>query len=99
MNVETQFQVGQLANALFVPNAAVVRQASGEGVYVLEQERGLFGTRSQPVFRPIQTGLTVDSQTEVRSGLQGNERILITPPVAPTASPGGFGLPRPPRGS
>jgi HlyD family secretion protein len=98
MNVETQFQVGQLENAILVPNAAVVRQAETEGVYVLEQERGLFGTRRQPVFRPIQTGITVGSQTEVKSGLQGNEQILISPPTNP-ATPSGFSLPRPPRAS
>jgi HlyD family secretion protein len=98
MNVETQFQIGQLANAILVPNAAVVRQGEGEGVYVLEQQRGLFGNRQQSVFRPIQTGITVGSQTEVKSGLNGNEQILISPPTNPE-SPSGFSLPRPPRAS
>jgi HlyD family secretion protein len=97
MNVEAQFQIGQLDNAILVPNAAVVRQAESEGVYVLEQEQGWFGMRqSKPVFRPIQTGVTVGSQTEVKSGLQGNEQIFVSPPTNP-ASPSGFSFPRSPR--
>jgi HlyD family secretion protein len=97
MNVEAQFLIGQLDNAILVPNAAVVRQAESEGVYVLEQEQGWLGMRqSKPVFRPIQTGVTVGSQTEVKSGLQGNEQIFVSPPTNP-ASPSGFSFPRPPR--
>jgi HlyD family secretion protein len=88
MNVETEFAVGQLENALLLPNAAVVRQAEGTGVYILDRDR-------KPVFQPIQTGITAGSQTEVKSGLQGNEQVLLSPPAKAAAS-GGFGLPKPP---
>jgi HlyD family secretion protein len=88
MNVETEFAVGQLENALVLPNAAVVRQADGTGVYILDADR-------KPVFQPIQTGITAGSQTEVKSGLQGNEQVLLSPP-AKAAATGGFGLPKPP---
>jgi HlyD family secretion protein len=74
MNVEAQFAVGQLANALFVPNAAVVKQSQGSGVYILGQD-------GKSVFQPIQTGMTSGKQTEVKSGLQGGERILLSPPA------------------
>jgi HlyD family secretion protein len=74
MNVEAQFAVGQLANTLFVPNAAVVKQSQGSGVYVLGQD-------GKSVFQPIQTGMTSGKQTEVKSGLQGGERILLSPPA------------------
>ncbi len=88
MNVETDFAVGQLENALVLPNASVVRQAEGTGVYVLNIDR-------KPIFQPIQIGITVGNQTEVKSGLQGTERVLLSPPAKASGS-GGFGLPKPP---
>jgi HlyD family secretion protein len=88
MNVETEFEVGQLDNALVLPNASVVRQAEGTGVYVLNADR-------KPVFQPIQIGITAGSQTEVKSGLQGDEQVLLSPP-AKAAGGGGFGLPKAP---
>lgn len=88
LNVEAQFTVGQLTNVLVVPNAAVVKQGDGSGVYVLDSDNN-----SQ--FRPIQTGTTIGSQTEVKSGLQGNEQLLLTPPVKP-APKGGIQLPKAP---
>ncbi len=89
MNVEAEFEISQLENALLVPNAAVVRQAEGSGVYVLGDDR-------KPVFKPIETGITSGAQTEVKSGLQGNEQVLISPPTKPAAAPGGISLPKPP---
>jgi HlyD family secretion protein len=89
MNVDAEFAVGELANALFLPNAAIVRQATGTGVYVL-------GDDNKTVWRGIQTGKTVGGQTEVRSGLEGDERVLLSPPMRPVAAPGGFGLPKAP---
>jgi HlyD family secretion protein len=92
MNAEAEFAVGQVANALLVPNAAVVRQAETVGVYLLNQER-------QPVFQPIQIGATVGNQTEVKSGLQGNEQVLLSPPPD-TKKPRSLGFPpAPPPGS
>ncbi len=87
MNVEAQFEVGQIENALLVPNAAVVKGPEGEGVYVLEGD--------EPVFQSIQSGETVQGQTEVISGLDGDEQVLISPP-SEAESPGGFQLPSPP---
>ncbi len=94
MNAEAQFAIGNLENAMLVPNAAVVRQAQGEGVYILNNDR-------QPVFQAIKTGITTDGKTEVKSGLQGNERVLISPPSATPAKSGGFKLtpPKPPEGA
>jgi HlyD family secretion protein len=74
MNVEAQLEIGSLENALLVPNAAVVRQAEGQGVYILGSDR-------QPVFQKIQTGITAQGQTEVKSGLQGGEQVLVNPPT------------------
>jgi HlyD family secretion protein len=91
MNVDAEFAVGQLANALFLPNASIVRQAGGTGVYVIKSDAD-----RTPIWQAIQTGKTVGGQTEVKSGLQGNEKVLLSPPARPAAAPGGFGLPKPP---
>ena len=88
MNVEAQFEVGNLENALLVPNAAVVKQADGTGVYVLGSDR-------KPIFQTIQTGTTSGSFTEVKSGLKGNEQVLISPPPKQGTGSGGL-FPRPP---
>jgi HlyD family secretion protein len=80
MNVATEFQVGELKNAIVVPTVAVVRQQRATGVFVA-------GPDNQPVFTRIQTGVTVNNKTEVKSGLKGNERVLITfPPGTRTRS-------------
>ncbi|MFB2896243.1 efflux RND transporter periplasmic adaptor subunit [Aerosakkonemataceae cyanobacterium BLCC-F50] len=72
-NTEVEFQVGQLNNALMVPAAAIVRQQNGTGVYVLGQDQ-------KPVFKPIQIGTTLDEQTEVKTGLDKGDRVLISFP-------------------
>jgi HlyD family secretion protein len=63
-----------------------VKQSQGSGVYVL-------GREGKSVFQPIQTGMTAGKQTEVKSGLQGGERILLSPPAE---QPSGGGLKFPP---
>lgn len=71
MNVDVQFQAGKLNQAIVVPTVAIVRQPNQTGVLVL-------GADGQPVFTPIETGVTVGNQTQVLSGLQGNEQIVIS---------------------
>jgi HlyD family secretion protein len=73
MNVNVDFDVGQLANVLVIPTVAIVRQAKGTGVY-------LWGKDNLPEFVPIITGVTVNDKTEVRSGLQENDRVFLTFP-------------------
>jgi HlyD family secretion protein len=73
MKVEAEFALDLLEHKLFVPEVAVVRQAEGKGVYVLKS------ADRKPVFQPIETGVTIKTLTEVKSGLQGNEQILISP--------------------
>jgi HlyD family secretion protein len=88
LNVETQFVVGQLQNILLVPNAAVVKKADSSGVYVLD-------AKNKSQFRAIQTGTTIGKKTEVKSGLQGDEKVLLSPPTAPNSRQGGLKLPTP----
>jgi HlyD family secretion protein len=73
MNVDTEFQAGQLKNAVVVPNVAVVRERKVTGVFVADPN-------GKPRFTPIQTGVTVNSKTEVKSGLKGIEHVLISFP-------------------
>jgi HlyD family secretion protein len=85
MNVEADFQVGQLHNAMVVPTAAVVRRQRGiAGVFVA-------GPDNKPVFTPIETGATVNNFTEVKSGLMGKERVLLSfpPGLRPQSTPRG----------
>ena len=74
MNVNVEFKAGELKNVLVVPTAAIVRQQRVTGVYVPGSEDG------KPAFMPIKTGITVDDKTEVRSGLKGNEKVLMSFP-------------------
>jgi HlyD family secretion protein len=90
MNVEVEFEVGEQENALVVPTVAVVREQKGTGVYVLNQE-------NQPVFIPIKAGVAVNNKTEVKSGLKGNERVLLTLPPEKLEKPKSKGLFSPPK--
>jgi HlyD family secretion protein len=73
MNVNVEFQAGQLRNTLVVPTVAIVRQPDGTGVFVAKEN-------NQPDFVPIVTGITVNNKTEIKSGLKGNERVFISFP-------------------
>ncbi|MGE5657261.1 MAG: efflux RND transporter periplasmic adaptor subunit [Actinomycetota bacterium] len=73
MNVNVEFKVGELKNALVVPTVAIVRQEKGTGVFVA-------GENHKPTFTPIVTGMTVNDRTEVRSGLTGSEKVFISFP-------------------
>lgn len=88
MNVEADFQAGQLENALVVPTAAVVRRENSTGIFVS-------GKTDKPVFKRIQTGATIDNFTEVKSGLQGNEKVLLSfpPGSRPKSTPRGGAVP------
>ncbi|MEL7070702.1 MAG: efflux RND transporter periplasmic adaptor subunit [Cyanobacteria bacterium J06581_3] len=71
MNVDVEFQAGELADVLVVPTVAVVREEQGEGVLIMD-------AAGRPQFQPIETGLTVENKTEVISGLNGDEQIVLS---------------------
>ncbi len=74
MNVNVEFAVGTLENALVVPTVAIVRQAQGTGVLLAGE-----GDR-RPRFQPITTGSTVEDKTVVVSGLKEGDRVLLSFP-------------------
>ncbi|MBE9201648.1 MULTISPECIES: efflux RND transporter periplasmic adaptor subunit [unclassified Nodularia (in: cyanobacteria)] len=88
MNVEAEFQVDQVENALVVPTAAVVRRENSTGVFV-------GGADGEPVFTRIETGVTENNFTEVKSGLSGDEEVLLSfpPGSRPRSTPRGGILP------
>jgi HlyD family secretion protein len=73
MNVDVEFQVGELSQAVMVPTTAIVRRENGTGVYVKQPDQGV-------AFQAIETGTTVGGETEVISGLAGNEEVLLSYP-------------------
>ncbi len=81
MNVSVEFKVGQLQNALTVPTVAVTRQQNVTGVFVARKNQ-------QPIFTPITTGATVNNRTEVKTGLNGTEKVLISLPPKPQTQSG-----------
>ncbi len=89
MNTSVEFQVGQLENVLTVPSAAVTRQKTVTGVFVAIANQ-------PPRFTPITTGATLNNRTEVKDGLNGTEKVMITLPPQPPAP--GLSLPGLPGG-
>jgi HlyD family secretion protein len=88
MNVQVEFEAGKLTDVLVLPTVAIVREAKETGVYLLKN--------GQPEFVPITTGMTVNDKTEVRSGLQEKDQILITFPDGKrpiSRVPGATGMP------
>ncbi|MEA5512521.1 efflux RND transporter periplasmic adaptor subunit [Nodularia sp. UHCC 0506] len=88
MNVEAEFQVDQVEDVLVVPTAAVMRRENGTGVFVA-------GVDGEPVFTRIETGVTENNFTQVKSGLSGNEEVLLSfpPGSRPRSAPRGGILP------
>jgi len=86
MNVSLEFKAGQLKDVLVIPTVAIVRQQGGTGVYVKTDQS------ETPVFTTIETGVTVDDKTEVKSGLIGNEKLFISFPEGsrPRSNPSGI---------
>jgi len=74
MNASLEFRAGQLKDVLVVPTVAIVRQQGSTGVYVKTEQN------TNPVFTQIETGVTVDDKTEVKSGLNGDEKIFVSFP-------------------
>jgi HlyD family secretion protein len=74
MNVTIDFQAGELNQVLIVPTASIVQEKTAQGVYVAKPG-------GDPVFTPIVVGTTVNDKTEVKSGLTGNERVLLSFPA------------------
>jgi HlyD family secretion protein len=69
---------------LVVPTGAIVQQTDAQGVFVAKD-------KGDPVFVPVVVGTTVNDKTEVKSGLTGTERVLLSfpPGTRKISSPNG----------
>jgi HlyD family secretion protein len=74
MNVTIDFKAGELNQVLVVPTASIVQQKDAQGVFVAKKG-------GDSVFTPIVVGATVNDKTEVKSGLTGNEHVLLSFPT------------------
>jgi HlyD family secretion protein len=83
MNVTIDFKAGELNQVLVVPTASIVQQRAVQGVFVAKKG-------GDPVFMPIVVGTTVNDKTEVKSGLTGNERVLLSFPAGTRKASSGF---------
>ena len=83
MNVTIDFKAGELNQVLVVPTASIVQQKAVQGVFVAKPG-------GDPVFTPIVVGTTVNDKTEVKSGLTGNERVLLSFPAGTRKASSGF---------
>jgi HlyD family secretion protein len=73
MNLTAKVLVGKRPNALLVPTPSIVSERGGTGVMVP-------GSNDKPVFRPVQVGITMGAQTEVRMGLKEGDRVYVSAP-------------------
>ena len=70
-----RLQVGNtLAGTLLVPAGAVTRFGQMERIFVVEQGRA--------VLRLVKTGRSLNGRSEILSGLNAGERVVLTPPPA-----------------
>ncbi|EKQ70991.1 RND family efflux transporter, MFP subunit [Leptolyngbyaceae cyanobacterium JSC-12] len=75
MNVNVEFNVGTLTNALVIPTVAIVRREEGTGVLLANQGEG------KSRFQAIKTGATVNDKTVVTEGLESGQKVLLSFPV------------------
>ncbi len=73
MNVNITFNAGELKNVLVVPTGSIVQQDKSQGVFVAKD-------KGDPVFVPVVVGTTVNDKTEIKSGLTGTEKVLLSFP-------------------
>jgi membrane fusion protein, heavy metal efflux system len=70
MYVTATIQAGAIANAIAVPDAAVLRDAQNEPFVYVEATSGQFGQRS------VTIGDNADGNTQILSGLKTGERVI-----------------------
>lgn len=74
--------IGQREDVLLVPNRAI-RQSKGEHIVVVLQDQQLIET-------PVQIGLSNDTVTEIVSGLEEGDQVVLNVTTIQTGLSGGF---------
>jgi membrane fusion protein, heavy metal efflux system len=70
MYVTAEVQAGVISNALFVPNASVLRDEQNMPYVYLQTEKGQFARRD------VTLGESQDGKTQVLTGLQANDHVV-----------------------
>jgi len=73
MNVDVTFLGDEINNALVVPTVAIVTENGETGVIIVDRN-------NKPKFKPVTIGPTIDTQTQILSGLTAEEKVFITLP-------------------
>jgi len=71
MNATVDFTIDSRRDALLISSEAISKEKDGNFVYVKESDS------QEPVKRPLQLGITDDKNTEVLSGLNLNDTIIL----------------------
>ena len=85
MTANLSVVVAEADNVLVVPSSAITRRGQAATLTVLQAD----GTR---VITPIETGVVGDSTTEVTSGVNEGDRILLPTLNSSTRTGGGGGV-------
>lgn len=72
MTANVVFNTSKKENILVIPSEAIQQKNGQSGVLIPAAEKG-----EEPIFQPIQTGVTDGKQTEVISGLKEGQKFLI----------------------
>lgn len=86
MTANASVVVQQASNVLMLPNSAITRLGGLSFVNVLSKD-GKTQTR-----QPVQTGAVGDQSTEIVSGLNAGDKVVLPQLKAPTTTGGGRGL-------
>ena len=70
MFARIQLDLGTMREATLIPRDGLVYRGSQSGVYIVE------GDNNKPVFRPIETGMTLDNSVEVLANLKIGDTIV-----------------------
>ncbi|HHW56374.1 MAG TPA: efflux RND transporter periplasmic adaptor subunit [Clostridia bacterium] len=74
-NVDVDIKIGEKKNVIKISSEAIIRTKNGEEfVYVVED-----GTAKQ---KKIKTGLSSDLETEIISGINIGEKVILNPPTS-----------------
>ena len=73
MNVDVTFLGEEIEEALVVPTVAIVTEEGETGVYVPTDKK-------KSEFKPVTTGITINDQTQILSGIKKGERVYIDQP-------------------
>jgi multidrug efflux pump subunit AcrA (membrane-fusion protein) len=78
MFVRIKLKTRVYANVISVPSEALTEVRGITGVYIVDASAGINDTNTGAArFIEVETGVSVDGEMEIKSGLTGNEKVVI----------------------